>query len=97
MLLSLLCAQAFSLDVFISVRPQWDVQIFDDTRGVRTVSNLQRRLFSLRALVTIGVPCLSVPCLVNGSCGANELSGICRECLRKKDPLGKMIRVGKMF
>lgn len=40
LLLSLLYARAFSLHVVISVRPQWDVQIFDDTHGVRKVSNL---------------------------------------------------------
>lgn len=40
LLLSLLYVRAFSLNVFISVRPQWDVQIFDGTRGVRKVSNL---------------------------------------------------------
>lgn len=40
LLWSLLYVQVFSLDVFISVRPQWDVQIFDDTHGVRKVSNL---------------------------------------------------------
>lgn len=91
LLLSLLYVRAFSLNVFISVRPQWDVQIFDDTHGVRKVSNLQQRLFSLRALVTSCVPCFSVPCLIYGSYGANELSGICMECLRKKKkrPIGE--------
>lgn len=41
-------------------------------------------------------PCFSVPCLINGSYEANELSGIRRESVPEKtDPLG-MIRVGKM-
>lgn len=28
----------------VSVRPQWDVQTFEDTHGVRKVSNLQQWL-----------------------------------------------------
>lgn len=47
--------------------------------------------------MTICVPCFSVPCPVNGSHGANELSGICTEGVpQKADPSGK-IRVGEMF
>lgn len=62
------------------------------------MSNLQPRQFSLRTLVTLCVPCFSVPCLVNGSDEANGLSGICRKRVpQKTDPLGKMIRVGEMF
>lgn len=87
-----------SLTVVPAVRPQWDVQTFEDTHGVRKTSNLQPRQFSLRALVTICVPCFSVPCPVNGSHGANELSGISREGVpQKTDASGKMIRVGEMF
>lgn len=40
LLLSLFYARGFSLHVVTSVRPQWDVQIFDDTHGVRKVSNV---------------------------------------------------------
>lgn len=47
--------------------------------------------------MTICVPCFFVPCPVNGSHGANELSGICTEGVpQKADPSGK-IRVGEMF
>lgn len=48
MLFSLLCMQAFPLAVVSVVRPQWDVQTFEDMHDVRQMSNLQQRLFSLR-------------------------------------------------
>lgn len=34
--------------------------------------------------MTICVPCFSVPCLINGSYGANELSGIYRSVSEKR-------------
>lgn len=78
----------------INVRPQWCVQTFADTHGVRKVSDYSRGRTASGHFCLC--PCFSVPCLINGSYEANELSGIRRESVPEKtDPLG-MIRVGKM-